>query len=116
MVTQFLNSTLTDMKKHILSFALSSLVVLVGLAQDTVGVKPSQAVQLLPNQPKPLFILDDVELPGSDLGAVKPEDIEKIDVVKGKEATDKYGENGKNGVVIITTTKKYKEKKAKAGS
>lgn len=103
------------MKKYILSFALSALVASVGLAQDTVRVKPLH-VQLDPNQPKPLFILDDVELPGSDLGAVKPEDVQKIHVVKGKEATDKYGEKGKNGVVIITTTKKYKQKKAKAGS
>ena len=115
MVTQFLNSTLTDMKKYILSFALSALVASVGLAQDTVWVKPSQAVQLAPNQPKPLFILDDVELPGSDLGKLEPKDIETVEVIKDAKSIEKYGEKGKNGVVIITT-KKYKEKKAKAGS
>ncbi len=51
----------------------------------------------------PLFILDDIELPGSDLGKVKPEDIESIEVLKDKKAIEPYGEKGKNGVVIIST-------------
>ncbi len=51
----------------------------------------------------PLFILDNIELLGSDLGKVKPEDIESIEVLKEKKAIEPYGEKGKNGVVIIST-------------
>lgn len=58
----------------------------------------------------PLFILDNIELPGSDLGKVKPEDIESIEVLKEKKALEPYGEKGKNGVVIITTKSFVKNK------
>jgi TonB-dependent SusC/RagA subfamily outer membrane receptor len=102
------------MKNLLYTLALMLFISTISLAQDTLQVKPSKSVQLVPNQPKPLFILDDVEMPGSDLGAVKPEDIEKIDVLKDSKAVEKYGEKGKNGVVIITT-KKYKTKKSKSG-
>jgi outer membrane receptor for Fe3+-dicitrate len=34
---------------------------------------------------------------------VKPDDIDRIDVIKGPSAIEKYGEKGKNGVVSITT-------------
>ena len=100
---------------------LSTVVLLASLgcfAQNTTqkASKDSvkRVVELPSNQPKPLFILDDVELPGSDLGAVKPEDIESIHVIKLAKELEPYGEKGKNGVVIITT-KKYKAKKAKVG-
>ena len=36
---------------------------------------------------------------------VKPEDIEKMEVYKGEEATKKFGEKGKQGVFVITTKK-----------
>jgi TonB-dependent SusC/RagA subfamily outer membrane receptor len=51
----------------------------------------------------PLFILDNVEMPGIDLDKVKPEDIESIEVLKENKALEPYGEKGKNGVVIIST-------------
>jgi TonB-dependent SusC/RagA subfamily outer membrane receptor len=57
---------------------------------------------------EPLYVLDGVTINTTsskdalDL-LVKPDDIEKIDVLKGQSAIDKYGEKGKNGVVSITT-------------
>ncbi len=42
----------------------------------------------------------------TDISHIKPDDIESINVYKGKSATDKYGENGKNGVIEITMKKK----------
>jgi TonB-dependent SusC/RagA subfamily outer membrane receptor len=42
------------------------------------------------------------EFPQDSLNSIKPESIESIDVLRGKSATDAYGEKGKNGVVIIT--------------
>lgn len=43
------------------------------------------------------------------MGALNPNDIESIDVLKDASATAIYGSRGANGVVIITT------KKGKAG-
>ena len=42
----------------------------------------------------------------TDISHIKPEYIESISVLKDKSAIDKYGENGKNGVIEITMKKK----------
>lgn len=103
------------MKKFIYTFALLLFVSTASFAQET---KKEGAIKLInqnatqQNLPTPLFILDDVEMASNDLGTLKSEDIESIDVLKEKKAVEPYGEKGKNGVVIITT-KKYKEKKSK---
>ncbi len=55
-----------------------------------------------PNQP--LYIVDGKET--KDIKNIKPDDIESISVFKGKNATDKYGDKGADGVVVITTKKK----------
>ena len=54
----------------------------------------------------PLFILDGKEITAEQMKQIKPAEIEAIQVLKDKTATDKYGEKGKNGVVIITLKKK----------
>lgn len=54
----------------------------------------------------PLYILDEVEICPEDLKKIEPANIEKIDVIKEKSATELYGEKGNNGVIIITTKKK----------
>jgi len=40
------------------------------------------------------------------LKAIKPEDIDSINVLKDKSALDKYGEKGKNGVIEIYSKKR----------
>jgi TonB family protein len=49
---------------------------------------------------KPLYIVDGEER--NDVNAIKPSDILSVNVLKDAGATDKYGEKGKNGVIIIT--------------
>lgn len=44
------------------------------------------------------------------MGALNPNDIESIDVLKDASATAIYGSRGANGVVIITTKKAKPEK------
>ncbi|GAB2783862.1 hypothetical protein GCM10027275_29910 [Rhabdobacter roseus] len=58
-----------------------------------------------PNQP--LFIIDGVkqEKNVNLQDKVQPNDIKSINVLKNKSATDIYGEQGKNGVILITTKK-----------
>jgi BlaR1 peptidase M56/TonB-dependent Receptor Plug Domain len=63
-----------------------------------------------PSTSKPLVIIDGVNRgrmnfgqSGSPISALDPINIKKIEIVKGKEALDKYGKDGEEGVVIITT-------------
>ena len=49
---------------------------------------------------KPLFILDGKEIV-EGMEDVNPENIESINVLKGKKALEKYGDKGQNGVVEI---------------
>jgi len=54
----------------------------------------------------PLYIVDGKEI--KNINEVSPNDIEKIDVLKGASATAIYGKKGEKGVVVITTKKKNK--------
>ena len=51
----------------------------------------------------PLYIVDGKET--DNVESLLPESIEKISDLKGQSAVEKYGEKGKNGVMIITTKK-----------
>jgi len=54
----------------------------------------------------PLIVLDGNELPsGFNLSMIKPEAIEKVEVLKDASATSVYGDKGKNGVILITSKK-----------
>jgi TonB-dependent SusC/RagA subfamily outer membrane receptor len=53
-----------------------------------------------------LYIINAVVKDASfDFNTIKPNDIEKVDILKGKAATDKYGERAKNGAIEVTTKK-----------
>jgi TonB-dependent SusC/RagA subfamily outer membrane receptor len=78
----------------------SGVIIATTKANKAVTISPP-AIALA--KASPLFILDNVEMPGIDLDKVKPEDIESIEVLKENKATEPYGEKGKNGVVIIST-------------
>ncbi len=59
---------------------------------------------------KPLYILDGKEIKEDEFKALNPDNIETVNVLKGKKATEKYGDKGKNGVIEITTKKEQNEK------
>lgn len=70
-------------------------------AKENVDFKPS----FDPKNP-PLIVLDGEALPANfNMSILKPESIEKIEVLKDASATAIYGEKGKNGVIIITSKK-----------
>lgn len=57
----------------------------------------------------PLYIVDGEKVPADEVNArVDPNQVDSINVLKDKLATDEYGEEGKNGVVLITL--KHSEK------
>lgn len=51
----------------------------------------------------PLYIVDDKEVTVEEAKKISPQDIQSISILKDSKATDKYGEKGKNGVVVIIT-------------
>ena len=54
----------------------------------------------------PLIVLDGNIMPSNfNISNLKPENIEKIDVLKDASATAIYGDKGKNGVIIVHTKK-----------
>lgn len=52
-----------------------------------------------------IYMLDGKRITEAELKDIKPETIESMQILKGKSATDKYGEDGKYGVVEINTKK-----------
>lgn len=98
------------MKKTVVLICL--VFPLLAQSQTTEKAK-KDTVSLL--KPSPLFIVDGIKKFNADTKAIdldiKPENIEKIEVIKGRDATILYGDEGKNGAVLITT-KKNKNKKA----
>ncbi len=77
------------------------------------ALSPSVKMEVQNGDPAlaPLYILKtpDGQKELSSFEDIKPEDIESISVLKDKSATSKYGEKGKNGVIIITLKKNLKE-------
>ncbi|WP_370001172.1 M56 family metallopeptidase [Winogradskyella sp.] len=55
------------------------------------------------NGKSPLFIIDGKESTKEEVHKISPKLIESVTVLKDKSATEKYGEKGKNGVIVIKT-------------
>ena len=60
----------------------------------------------------PLVVLDGIPFPGS-IGDINPNDIKSVDILKDASATAIYGSRGANGVILITTNKGQRGRKAK---
>lgn len=53
---------------------------------------------------KPIIILNGKRVDSDvDISDIDPEDISSVDVLKGNHAIKRYGSNGKNGAIVITT-------------
>jgi hypothetical protein len=49
--------------------------------------------------------LDGKEITKAQLKEINPATLESIQILKGEKAVERYGEKGRNGVVIITSMK-----------
>ena len=65
-------------------------------------IKPAIAVKVV-GQNEPLMILDGKKIDKHILDLIDPKYIESIDVLKNESAKALYGEDGKNGVIVIVT-------------
>jgi hypothetical protein len=85
---------------------IMSVTVLKGKdATDKYGDKGKDGVveiTLKSVNDKPLYVINNKIVSYEEGRKVEPAKIESINVLKGKNATDKYGDKGKNGVVEIT--------------
>lgn len=55
---------------------------------------------------KPLIIIDGQRIPYENFRQIDPETIESMEVVKNEKAIELYGEEAKNGVIIIKSKKR----------
>ena len=58
-----------------------------------------------PESESALFILDGKEITKAQLKEINPATLESIQILKDEKAVERYGEKGRNGVVIITSMK-----------
>lgn len=73
--------------------------------EDTTQIKkPFAEIDFWNSNPDVLVIIDG-EKSKEGLNMLEPEEIESISVLKKQASTGVYGEEGKNGVIIITTKK-----------
>lgn len=58
-----------------------------------------------PGTPPPLYIVDGERLLGEEIAArgIRPEHIERLDVVKPAQAIIQYGRAGEHGAILIVT-------------
>ncbi|MFC4262228.1 SusC/RagA family TonB-linked outer membrane protein [Ferruginibacter yonginensis] len=52
-----------------------------------------------------LIVLDGVAVPANTINIINPNDIERIDVLKGGQSATLFGSDGVNGAIVITTKK-----------
>lgn len=71
----------------------------------TVIYKTNSDEKLLIDGKTPVIIVDGKEIQESELKKVSPEKIVTVDVIKGNQAMNRFGEKGKDGVIIIETIK-----------
>lgn len=64
-------------------------------SQDKLMIRSRNGVE-------PLYIIDGKEATSSVMGAIRPDAIESVSILKDDAATKTYGDKGKNGVILIT--------------
>lgn len=83
--------------------------MIIQTTRIVVGIDPNGETTIVSNPDDfinpPLYIVDGKEITKSEMKDINPDEIDKISVLKNKEFTAKYGEKGKNGVVLIKLKK-----------
>ena len=72
-------------------------------ALETINERPSNLLSNSKNLP--LYIVDGKQTAREQMDAINEANIASVFILKGDQATKKYGKKGKNGVIIITLKK-----------
>ncbi|WP_223713071.1 SusC/RagA family TonB-linked outer membrane protein [Niabella beijingensis] len=109
-------ATLNQIPAANISQALQGRVAGVQMAQTST--KPGATMQIrirgtrsINAENDPLIVLDGIPFAGT-IADISPEDIKSIDILKDASATAIYGSRGANGVILITTNKGSRGRKA----
>ncbi len=73
--------------------------------QPPPSSNPTGKVETMGGRPG-LYILNGKEISREAMKNIDPEEIQKIDVLKGEKAVKRYGEKARDGVIIITSRQK----------
>lgn len=77
--------------------------------KDSLGGGSEKNVEIIvrgfDGKKNPLVIVDGKKITHDEFQEIKPENIKSVSVLKNKSAVDVYGEEGKDGVILITTKK-----------
>lgn len=99
---------------HTANFVNSLQGKVAGIQVSTAGGSPNSASQIIvraissvnnSQSNEPLFVVDGMPIRGggSSMADINPNDIESMSVLKGAAASALYGQEGANGVILITT-------------
>src|SRR5690606_4486022 len=87
------------------SYVKSKSGQLISLSENQNKKTNNISIATTKSDSNPLYILDGKEITAEELHAINTNSIESINVLKDKKATEKYGEKGKNGVIIVNLKK-----------
>ena len=96
----------TDGNDDDLTWTTEEAEEIVFIAKDDDAIKKHKVVKIKTDGKEPLYLIDGKEITREEMNNISPETIDKVEVLKGDSATEKYGDKGKYGVVLITTKKK----------
>jgi len=92
---------------------------IAGVEMTQTSTRPGANMQIrvrgtrsLTGNNDPLVVLDGIPFAGN-IGDINPNDIKSVDILKDASATAIYGSRGANGVILITTNKGQRGRKAK---
>ncbi|MEL1241388.1 Plug domain-containing protein [Flavobacterium flavipallidum] len=72
------------------------------ITQKIPGViNDGDSVRFLRNQATPLFVLNGFQVTKSEIDVIQPQDVERIDVIRGMQATMFFGEEAADGLIAI---------------
>ncbi|MCE5321234.1 MAG: TonB-dependent receptor plug domain-containing protein [Bacteroidales bacterium] len=71
--------------------------------EKNVNSNANIVINMKEGMDKALYVVDGIKQKGGDLNKIDPNTIATVDVLKGEAATRLYGDDAKNGVVIIST-------------
>ena len=96
----------TDGNDDDLTWTTEEAEEIIFITKDGDAIKKHKVVKIETDGKEPLYLIDGKEITREEMNNISPETIDKVEVLKGDSATEKYGDKGKNGVVIITTKNK----------
>ena len=103
-VTSFsIESNITD--KAATALLIDSLFKSIPRFKNTKDTFPKNIRENDTTGKKPIYILNGTEIDEKNFSSISPNDIESINVLKDKDAIQKYGDKAKNGVVEILLKK-----------